>query len=246
MLTKTGQLKRNASPELKTKWFIVRAREVHGDTYNYDTLVYYKASDKVEIGCSIHGNFYQTARNHLAGRGCEKCSYIDRGLNCRGNVEDFIRESKEFHGNYYDYGAVDYKGVDVKVTIKCPEHGEFLQSPYNHKNGQGCPSCKSHKQDVLYIWRISGTDRYKIGITTQSQGIRRVKTVAASNYVNYTDLLMITTKKARELETELGDLYSCNRDLDFFCGEGKNEIFKFSDATEVYELIKSKNELLSK
>lgn len=55
------------------------------------------------------------------------------------HVEDFLK----VHGDRYEYpeGQVLDKGAHTKVKITCKEHGEFDQSVYNHKNGQGCPKC---------------------------------------------------------------------------------------------------------
>ena len=35
----------------------------------------------------------------------------------------------------------------VKVQIICPEHGSFFQTPFNHKQGQGCPQCSTNKKE---------------------------------------------------------------------------------------------------
>lgn len=45
---------------------------------------------------------------------------------------------------YYDYSKSVYTGVDNPITIVCPEHGEFLQTPYAHfGRGSICPKCAS-------------------------------------------------------------------------------------------------------
>lgn len=45
-------------------------------------------------------------------------------------------------GEVFDYSQVIYKGIDTEVLISCPEHGEFLQTPYNHLlSKHGCPKC---------------------------------------------------------------------------------------------------------
>ena len=46
------------------------------------------------------------------------------------------------HNNLYDYSKVNYVSNKKKIIIICKEHGEFLQRPVNHSNGQGCPKCK--------------------------------------------------------------------------------------------------------
>ena len=45
------------------------------------------------------------------------------------------------HGNKYDYSETVFNKMHEKVVIICPEHGEFLQTPSKHINGQGCPKC---------------------------------------------------------------------------------------------------------
>ena len=57
-------------------------------------------------------------------------------------TEDFIKLSKEKHGDKYDYSKVDYKNARTKVEIICPEHGSFFQYPFIHySRGSGCPKC---------------------------------------------------------------------------------------------------------
>lgn len=46
-------------------------------------------------------------------------------------------------GSSYSYEKLpnSFRTID-KVTITCPEHGDFNQAAYGHMRGQGCPSCK--------------------------------------------------------------------------------------------------------
>lgn len=57
------------------------------------------------------------------------------------NTEEFILKSKLIHGDKYDYSFVEYLNNKTKVKIICKEHGEFLQKPNNHLNGQNCQKC---------------------------------------------------------------------------------------------------------
>lgn len=50
--------------KITTEEFIARGREKHGDKYLYDKAVYIGALDKIEIGCRIHGYFWQFASTH--------------------------------------------------------------------------------------------------------------------------------------------------------------------------------------
>lgn len=57
-------------------------------------------------------------------------------------TEEFIKKSKEVHGDKYDYSNIKYKNKDTDIIIICKIHGEFLQTPHNHTRGkQGCPKC---------------------------------------------------------------------------------------------------------
>lgn len=55
--------------------------------------------------------------------------------------DEFIKRSKEKHGDKYDYSNVNYVNNNTKVCIICPEHGEFWQLPSNHMRGKGCRVC---------------------------------------------------------------------------------------------------------
>ena len=59
----------------------------------------------------------------------------------RKTTEEFIEEAIEVQGDKYDYSQVEYKGASIKVTIICPEHGPFEQTPHSHLRGHGCPEC---------------------------------------------------------------------------------------------------------
>ena len=60
----------------------------------------------------------------------------------RKTTEQFIAEAKLVHGNKYDYSKVEYTGRHNKITIICPIHGKFEQSPKHHlSSNYGCPYC---------------------------------------------------------------------------------------------------------
>lgn len=56
--------------------FLVRAKAVHGDKYDYSETKYVPYPNKIKIICRVHGAFEQTAHNHLQGSGCRKCGNI--------------------------------------------------------------------------------------------------------------------------------------------------------------------------
>jgi hypothetical protein len=66
----------------------------------------------------------------------------------RKTTEEFIAEAAEIHNNFYTYTHTAYKDAVSKVVITCPIHGDFLQKPNSHLQGNGCKQCgieKAHK-----------------------------------------------------------------------------------------------------
>lgn len=52
---------------------------------------------------------------------------------------EYIEEAKKIHGDRYDYSKTVYNGTSNKVTVICPEHGEFEINASSHLKGYGCP-----------------------------------------------------------------------------------------------------------
>ena len=53
--------------------FIQKAKEIHGDLYNYDKVVYRNIYSPIIIECQKHGDFIQIPHTHLRGHGCPYC-----------------------------------------------------------------------------------------------------------------------------------------------------------------------------
>ena len=128
-----------------TEQFIVEAKKIHGNKYDYSKVEYKGCLEKVCIICPIHGEFWQTPDNHIHGHGCRKCLSDKISESRKHSIEKFVERAKEVHGNKYDYSKVKYKNCDANVKIICPIHGEFEQTPYNHLHSSGCPYCKGWK-----------------------------------------------------------------------------------------------------
>ena len=62
--------------------------------------------------------------------------------------EDFIKRSNTIHNNKYDYSKTIYVKASEKVIITCPIHGDFEQTPNNHKK-RGCKKCGDIRRITL-------------------------------------------------------------------------------------------------
>ena len=134
---KCGRRKANKKSSLSLEQFIVRAKEKHGDKYDYSQVKYVNMRTPVTIICPEHGPFKQKPLVHLSGSGCRECQYSKRRL----TKESFIARAEQIHGNKYDYSFVEYKNNHAPVKIVCPKHGAFMQAPSAHLLGAGCRQC---------------------------------------------------------------------------------------------------------
>lgn len=181
----TGQL-----TALTTKQFIAKASELHGEKYDYSQAKYTNTRAKMHITCPVHGSFKQSPADHLKGYGCTKCGRKKCGALL--SVGSFVQRANQMHTGKYDYSLVKYKGSDKKVSINCPQHGVFEQTPGNHLSGRGCAKCyercnvwradkwatlQKGRLPLLYIVKLSDASEvfYKVGITFTSVRQRLTK-----------------------------------------------------------------------
>lgn len=130
-------------------YFINKAMEIHGNTFDYTKSLVGGWHDKVIIICKIHGEFPQTPANHLSNkRGCPKCGHMRGHSDKIKSNSVFTSEAILLHNNLYDYSKVDYINNHTKIIIICKIHGEFSQSPDKHLMGQGCPKCKNDNLSI--------------------------------------------------------------------------------------------------
>lgn len=134
--------------KIDTETFIEKAREVHGDYYDYSKTKYTKQGCKVTITCPAHGDF-TSGYHHISQRSrCKQCAREIIQSNSLGQrFSDFIKKATEKHGDRYDYSKVRYTTARSKVTIICPDHGEWEQVPDSHLRGCGCPRCGRKKAE---------------------------------------------------------------------------------------------------
>lgn len=128
---------------MDTARFIERAREIHGDKYDYSCTEYINWDTKFKLICKIHGEFKKNPRDHIyQASGCKKCFWLKLSLQKRHNADKFIQAATKIHGDKYDYTQVEYTTARKPVEIVCRVHGSFKQTPDNHLRGaKGCMKC---------------------------------------------------------------------------------------------------------
>ncbi len=186
-----GDLKTSKLRSGTTDQFIEKAREVHGDIYDYSLVDYVNNFTKIKIICNQHGIFEQRPTNHISQyNGCPTCGGIKQGQSRSITTKQFIEKAKEVHGDIYDYSLVKYVNAHTKVKIICKEHGTFEQQSASHTNGgRGCPGCGESlyldKPTILYYAKVEHNGRigYKIGITTYSVKQRYAPDIKAGTVI---------------------------------------------------------------
>jgi hypothetical protein len=133
--------------------------------------------------------------NHLkGGKGCLKCNTQKKyHFNSR---DEFLKALKKIHGNTYDYSKVEFPwdNTGCKITIICPNHGEFQQTVYSHMYGSNCPQCAR-----LKCIPVKTTERF---ISDSIQVYTNKYDYSKTVYVNFrTKVIIICPEHGEFLQT---------------------------------------------
>jgi len=93
---KSGCLICGGTKKLTTEEFIIKAKEIHGDKYDYSLVNYIRNNKKVKIICKKHGIFTQSPTNHMNG-GCPICSASKGEL----KVFKYLKDKEIYFKNQY-------------------------------------------------------------------------------------------------------------------------------------------------
>lgn len=146
-----------------TETFIKKAKEVHGDKYDYSKTKYVGAKNDLIIICPKHGEFKQKPNNHLNGTGCPYCNNskledeIQKYLNennikyiNRCNKKDFLwleRQHLDFYLPEYNaaiecQGRQHFENVDYFESLEKNIENDFIKKQ----------KCKKNKVKLLYYF----------------------------------------------------------------------------------------------
>lgn len=173
---------RSCSSGISLKDFRQRADALYGeDRFDYSRVAYRIGTDRVTIGCQIHGDFQQAVSEFLRGHGCQRC-----GMDYATKFDGFLSRALEAHGDRYGYDPERWDQNTGKVGINCSEHGWFEQYWWNHTTGSGCSQCAAQDQRLTEdevrarLLKIHG-DRYELKEGTYTQ-INRPVTVTCKDH----------------------------------------------------------------
>jgi len=100
--------------------FIRRARIIHGEKYQYHKSVYTGYKKDLLITCPKHGDFSQSANNHLQGKGCSGCGY--KNPKAETEISNFLHGLGIRH-DMNRRGLIDRLELDIYI----PEHNLAIE-----------------------------------------------------------------------------------------------------------------------
>lgn len=211
-----AEINRRNARKIDQSEFLQSCKKVHKDRYLLNNVVYTGIKNKIIVTCRVHGDFTIGAETFRKGQNCPQCASIKRNRTKTKSLETFIKEASNKHNNFYDYSLVRYVSDRTPVTIICPDHGAFEQTPNAHLAGKSCSLCtknvggfKPTLDSYFYYLKVRTKDivAYKIGITNHSIKKRYTLRDRAKIEVLYF-LKMSSGYEARRLETYLKRKYS--------------------------------------
>lgn len=170
-----------SSNKLTTEKFKKLVYDRFGDKYDLSGSIYVNSKTKVSAICKEHGKFSATPHSFLNGIPCKECRNEEVSRKRVSNIEDFKNKYYERFGHNLIFDKSIYVANNVKMTVTCPIHGDFEQSPNKLLNGHGCHECaKVHKHNIQTL--------------TQDEFINRVRNVFGDLY----DTSLAEYKSAKE------------------------------------------------
>ena len=137
--------------EIEFEKFKIKAFELHGDKYSYYRSDYKCSRTKMEILCNKHDIIFdQRPSAHLQGQGCYICGWEENSRKKLKDLEYFVKQAKEVHGDLYDYSDSVYLSAKQPIDIFCNIHKEPFRvaAAQNHLLGQGCRICSSQNSNT--------------------------------------------------------------------------------------------------
>ena len=155
--------------------FIVKAKYVHNNFFDYEMGSFINVSSPVGVICPIHGLWHPKANNHLNGANCPKCnregtSHLITKLPKKNkstktyNTEEFKNKVIGLYGNIYDLKNVIYIDNRTPITVGCKIHGNFQITPNHLLSGRGCPKCSGNyhytTEEIINEFKKVHGDKY--------------------------------------------------------------------------------------
>lgn len=139
--------------------FLIDARKVHGDKYEYVEETYDGAKQNLKIICPKHGHFLQSPDGHINNKsGCDKCADDETSIRNKAiGLKNAQKKLAEITSNKVQIIDESYVEQREEADFVCEDHGEFrrivilaLTSVYPCKEcGEGKANTNSLSKDEI-------------------------------------------------------------------------------------------------
>ena len=234
-----------------TEEFIKKAKEKHGNRYDYSKVVYKNNRTKIKIICKEHGVFLSRPYDHLKGKGCPVCSgretdsnIIFRKLAVISEIEPFsFQFIQEFTRLSYSHVVqlCNYHGVKIYKRVLIKETSLFNNTENTlSKLGIKCKIIRNARvlkpnKELNKLKALGEIDIYipdlKLGFEFNGMWCHKEGENGMKPKVYHMEKYNTAKKQNIELYFIWEDEYSCEMDIDFW-----NE--------EIRKIICQKNSLL--
>ena len=120
---KCGRQLMATKQSLTHKEYVRKTTKKHKGQYTYNNTVYLNSGKKIQITCPVHGEFWQKANDHLAGRGCIQCARALQGWSyssweAQGNQSKWFEEFKVYVVKFTHNNEKFYKIGKTFTSLK--------------------------------------------------------------------------------------------------------------------------------
>lgn len=208
--------------------FITGSKNIHGNKYDYSTVIYDRSDIKVCIICPEHGEFWQRPSDHLSGKGCKYCSGCVEFRPDLSHIKT-PKGSRAVPLTAGKYALVDEEDYERVMQYRFRLNGKYAYNDklsYLHRFIMNCPKgmvvdhinhntldCRksnlrvcTHQQNLMNMKsNKKGTSKYK-GVSYRPEGNKwesciRInnKTIHLGLFNDEIEAAMAYNKKAKEV-----------------------------------------------
>ena len=236
--------------KLSQEEFISRAKEIHGDKYDYSKTVYKNRRTAVCVTCPKHGDFY--TKELLYGKGCIKCGF-ESTRSKRINRPSFANRTVKFGFGINDFpllvagredGVLQSYQIWVSMLNRCYDTKYHDREPAYI----GCSVCEDWRYFSRFDdWVRSERSGYKKGYQLDKDILvkgNKIYSPETCVFVPHEINSLFCTTRARRSELPIGvsrlkDKYTAHCSV----GGKTKHLGSFSTPTEAFDAYKRFKEM---
>ena len=154
--------------------FVKKAKEIHGDKYDYSKVEYVSSKIKVCVICPIHGEFWLTPKSHMQKTGCPFCkeSHLEKEMCNILNKNNIIFErQKRF--DWLGLQSLDFFLPKYNIAIECQGRQHFIDETFinntketlkirQERDMRKKQLCEKHNVKLLYYSNLGIDYPYEV------------------------------------------------------------------------------------